>query len=335
MQGELTANELAELLGSNPEEVEALRQAGLIDPHGDGRFDDLDLVRAQIVKEYLDEGYDPETLAGAIKEAKVVPFLADLIFDQGPRYSVEDAATKAEVKPEQIRELRTALGLSGEWLRERDLDLLDAFRTFESAGFEWEAIIEGARVFGDSLRRLADTEARLVHVNIHERLIAEGLPEREVSRQVFSLQDSVAPLLDPLILHIHRDHLLRAMIEDAYVHLLGASDSETMGSVDAAVAFIDIASFTEMTQEKGDRHVGELIDRLQGVVRHHALEHGGKLVKEIGDAFMLSFRDPVESVRFARAILNSVTHDADMPKIRIGINCGSVMFHSGDYTGPL
>jgi hypothetical protein len=65
-----------------------------------------------------------------------------------------------------------------------DLPLVEGFKAIEDAGMPPEALLEGARVFGDTLRRLAETEVRLVHVHVHERLIDEGLREDEVTRRI-------------------------------------------------------------------------------------------------------------------------------------------------------
>lgn len=331
-----TREELTRLLGQSGEQLDELVAAGLIDPEGDGQFDDLDLVRAQLVREYCERGYDPRSLAEAIRDGSEKPFLGDILFDSGPIYTVEQLAEKADVEPEQIAELRTALGLAGDRLHDRHLRLIEAFKLMVAAGFPWEAIVQGARVFGDSLRRIADTEARLVHVHLHERLLAAGVPEREVKDQVFGLQESVAPLIEPLILHIHEEHALRAYVEDAYLHLADAAPiSDTIGSVEAAVAFVDVTSFTQMTAEKGDRYAESVMHRLDNVIRHDVLAHDGKVVKEIGDAFMLAFRDPVGAVRFATDVMAQVARESDMPTIRVGINCGRVLFHWGDYTGSV
>src|SRR5207248_2792623 len=131
--------------------------------------------------------------------------------------SLEEAARRAGVAVEQVRELRMALGLSRDGgMAETWLAQLQAFKTMEAAGLPWEAVLEGARVYGDALRRLAETEVRLVHVHIHERLSASGMPEDEVLRQLGVIEEAVVPLLDGIVQAVHHEHLLHASIEDAY-----------------------------------------------------------------------------------------------------------------------
>jgi hypothetical protein len=94
MKPDFSADELARLLDRPRSELLALRDAGLIDLDGDDCFDDLDLVRAQVLRDYLDQGYSPVDLANAIRDGTVSPFLGELLFAAGPTYSIEEAAAK-------------------------------------------------------------------------------------------------------------------------------------------------------------------------------------------------------------------------------------------------
>jgi hypothetical protein len=80
--------------------------------------------------------------------------------------------------------LRTALGFTRDTYLEHDLELLRGFNVMSQAGMPFEAVLEGARVFGDRLRRLAETETRPVHVHIHERLEEEGEDEPQIVKQI-------------------------------------------------------------------------------------------------------------------------------------------------------
>ena len=260
--------------------------------------------------------------------------LDDVLFDSGPTCTLDQAAERTGVAVDQVRALQAALGFAGERLRESDLQLLEVFKTAAAAGLPGEAILEGARVMGDALRRLAESEVRLVHVYVHERLVAAGVSEEEVSRQIFGVQEALAPLLDPLIQRVHRDHLLQATVEDMFLHLMsGSSVPATLGSVQATILFADVASFTALAEAEGDEAAAQLLDRLEGVVRALALEHEGKLVKQLGDGFMFVFRRPGQAVGFALQVQGVVARAGDLPALRIGLNTGAVLHRAGDYVG--
>ena len=77
--------------------------------------------------------------------------------------------------------------------------MLEGFKAVTDAGMPPEGALEGARVFGDTLRRLAETLVRLVHVHIHERLMEKGVPEEEVTRRIHPLQEAALPILDRIV----------------------------------------------------------------------------------------------------------------------------------------
>jgi len=326
--------EFAALVGVSAEQVEQWRQEGLLDPGGSGSLDELDLVRWLTIHGHEARGYRSDQLAAAIKAGEVNPFMGEFLFPSGRTLSLEAAAERAGVDATMVRELRTALGLPREGgIAETWLAQLEAFKTMQAAGLPWEAVLEGARVYGDALRRLAETEVRLVHVHIHERLSASGIPEDEVLRQLGVIEEAVVPLLDGIVQAVHHEHLLQASIEDAYLHLPSSEIPTERGSVETTIVFLDLESFTELTHTKGDELAMETLTRLEGAVRPLALEHEGKLVKQIGDGLMLAFRRPDDAVAFARRALDAVAHDPDIPPLHVGIHTGPAIYRAGDYIG--
>src|SRR5205823_9504062 len=130
---------------------------------------------------------------------EVHPFMGEFLFPSARTLTLDEAAERAGVETEMVRELRTALGLSRDGgVAETWLAQLEAFKTMQAAGLPWEAVLEGARVYGDALRRLAETEVRLVHVHVHERLSASGMWTR--SEEHTSELQSLAYLVCRLLL---------------------------------------------------------------------------------------------------------------------------------------
>ena len=334
MTAPIPPEEFAALVGASPEQVEQWRREGLLDPQALGHFDELDLVRWLTIHEHEARGYGSAQLAAAIKAGEVRPFMGEFLFPSGRTLTLDEAAERAGVDPEIVRQLRTALGLSRDGgIAETWLSQLGAFKTMQAAGLPWEAVMEGARVYGDALRRLAETEVRLVHVHIHERLSASGMPEGEVLRQIGVIEEAVVPLLDGMVQGVHHEHLLQAMIEDAYLHLPSSAIPTERGSVETTIVFLDLEAFTELTHTKGDELAMETLTRLEGAVRPLALEHEGKLVKQIGDGLMLAFRRPDDAVAFARQALDAVAEDPDIPPLHVGIHTGPAIYRAGDYIG--
>jgi adenylate cyclase len=331
----MTPDEFAGLVGLSRDEVEMYRSLGLLDPEDDGFLDDVDLVRLDFVRHRLAEGeYDPESLAAAIREGRVESMYGRQLFEAGSPLELNDAAARADLEPEQVQQLIAALGLSWSGLRESDLEIFDVVRVARDAGLPWEAILGMTRVLGDSLRRIADGEIRMVHVYIHERLMAEGASEEEVERLISGIERNLGPLMDPMIQRLHRGYRVEAMMEDAFFHF-AESDTQAreLGSVDATIAFVDIASFTALAEAGGDDTAMHVLDRIDTIVRPLLVEHDGKLVKHVGDGFMLAFRHPAAAVHFAVATQAELARDADLPAIRMGVNTGPALYRTGDYLG--
>jgi adenylate cyclase len=330
----MTPDEFSDLVGLSVDVVERYRGLGLLDPENDGLLDDVDLVRLDFVYHRLAQGeFEPESLAAAIREGRVESMYGTRLFEAGSPLGLHEAAARAGLEADQVRQLMAALGFSWSGLRESDTEIFDVLRVARDAGLPWEAILGMTRVFGDSLRRIADSEIRMVHVYIHERLMAEGAPAEEVERLISGIERNLAPLVNPMIERLHREYLLEAMIEDAFFHLESDAQTRELGSVDATIAFVDIASFTALAEASGDDTAMHVLDRIDAVVRPLLVEHDGKLVKHVGDGFMLAFRDAADAVRFAVRTHAALASDHDLPAIRVGINTGPALYRTGDYLG--
>jgi len=330
----MSAGEFADLVGLSRDEVETYRSLGLLDPENDGLLDDVDLVRLDFVRHRLGQGYDAESLAAAIRDGRVESMYGRRLFEGEASLGLDEAAARAGLEPERLREVSSALGFSWSGVRESDMDILDALNVARDAGLPWEAILGVTRVLGDSMRRIADTEIRVVHVYIHERLMAAGASEAEVEQLISGIEENLAPLMEPMIQRLHREYLLEAMMEDSFFHLADSNlQARELGSVEATIAFIDIASFTALAEASGDDIAVRVLDRIEAIVRPLLVENEGKLVKHVGDGFMLAFRDPADALRFAIATQSELAADPDLPAIRVGINTGPALYRTGDYLG--
>jgi adenylate cyclase len=323
-----------ELTGAPVEHVRSLREQGLLDPDRDGLFDDVDLVRLSLLEHYLREGYTIERLADELRAGDLDPLLGDLLYTDARTYTTEDAAVRSGVDAALLRALFAALGFSEETrLTSDDLELVDGFKLALEAGLPFDGILETARVLGDSMRRIADAETRLVHVHVHERLVASGVDEAEVQDLVFDLQAAFAPMIDPLLVRLHRAHLLDAAIEDAVLHTATASSpASPPGSIEVTIVFVDLASFTTLTESQGDAAAVQILARVDELMRPVVLAHHGKVVKQIGDGFMLAFRDAIDAVQTTIA-LRELLYEPGIPPIRVGINTGIAIFRGSDYIG--
>jgi len=74
----------------------------------------------------------------------------------------------------------------------------------------------------------------------------------------------------------------------------------------ASVLFTDIVGSTQLAAEMGDRAWREILERHDGLIDRTVAEHGGRVVKHIGDGALSSFDGPASAIRCAEALRDGV-----------------------------
>jgi adenylate cyclase len=99
-----------------------------------------------------------------------------------------------------------------------------------------------------------------------------------------------------------------------------------------AMCFLDLAGYTRLTEERGDRAAAALAESLAVLVDRSAQEHGGAPVKWLGDGVMLHFREPAGAVEAALGMVRRVP-ETGLPPAHVGVAAGPVVVQGGDYFG--
>jgi len=106
-----------------------------------------------------------------------------------------------------------------------------------------------------------------------------------------------------------------------------------------AVVFTDIKGYTAATSKQSHQEQAGMLRRIERLVAPVVPAFSGRVIKSIGDAYMIAFRSPTEAVRCAAAIQdrlyqhNTNTRVEQGIHIRIAINVGEVRVHRGDVFG--
>lgn len=313
------------------EQVRKILEAGLLDLDGDGIFDEYDIYRLQCVAIYQSLGHSIDEIREIMTTSNDV--VARRLFAPPERtFTLEETAQRVGLPADKLETLAATLGIQSVCFGEEDIEVLRSVKVMEEVGLSWEAVIEGARVYADSLRRLAEAEVRMTHAYLCEPQKKAGLDENEVAVNVYSAVETLQSVLDPLIQHLHHDYLVREAIDHAFSHFAGGAGSAP-GTFEATIMFVDLSLFTSLTESQGDLAAAELIDKFDQLVRRVVFEQGGTLVKQLGDAFMLKFNAPLDAVRSAIALESASEHETNFPALRIGIHSGPVVYKVGDYVG--
>lgn len=332
MREAMGADEFAAFTGVDPADLERYREAGLVDLDRDGRFDAEDVLRLQIVLHYVeDEGRPLEEVADVARTSGGA--VGGRIFPAEPPMPIDEVGDRLGLDEDRLQAIATALGVPAGPLDDRDLrDLAAGVRMME-AGLPWEAMLEGARVYGDALRKLTEAEIRLAHRFLCEPMTRGGASDREVTKAFLDAVEMIEPNADLLIRHLIGDFRTRAAVSHALEHVQASGAGRAPGSLEAAIVFVDLSSFTPLTEAHGDLVAAEVLDRFDGIVRAVAVRNNGSVVKQLGDEFMLAFGEAADAARFASEVLDATAEETDFPGLRIGVHTGPVLYRTGDYVG--
>lgn len=106
------------------------------------------------------------------------------------------------------------------------------------------------------------------------------------------------------------------------------------GSV--VIVFSDIEGSTECNERMGDRAWVKLLDRHNRLVQKCVESHGGHVVKNQGDGFMIAFADAEQAVRFSADVQRALAGDQERwegIRIRIGVHRGTSVRRGDDLFG--
>ena len=332
----LTVLELSAQCGEPAERLLTWRSAGLIGAEGPDLFAPEDLQRIRLIQFLLRRGFGLDAIAQANRNAGLVTSYAELLSSPERTYSLDEAVQMLGWSAETLRRFLEGTGLTerGAWLDDEDLRALRTLKLAEDAGFPEDALIQLTRVYADALARVAEAEVRLFHFHIHERLRAQGLSGPALVAATTAARDRGSSVMEPALLYFHRRGLERAMQEDALLHLQEDADRFGLpGNLRAAIAFVDLASFTPMTEAMGDGAAAEVLERYGRLVREAVRRHDGRVVKQIGDAFMLLFPKPRDAVACALIIEARSADESQFTAVRTGVHWGPVLYREGDYLG--
>jgi class 3 adenylate cyclase/FixJ family two-component response regulator len=136
---------------------------------------------------------------------------------------------------------------------------------------------------------------------------------------------------------IKENNILKMYVDETVLNFMGSREFESSlianETIEATVAFIDICSFTSISENETPDKVIKLLNNYFDVMVKEIIAQGGYIDKFIGDAIMAVFRgdyhldraiDASLAVRNKVAALPSAS-ELFSPKVSIGINSGEMI----------
>jgi adenylate cyclase len=329
----LTGAEAAERAGVSLSTLRRWVALGLFPKHDVGQgWGASAIAQARSLVKLRERGYSIEQLQEAVDQGRIVGYGDELVAEMvGERFTLKQAAKASGLKAEVIAELIAATGLpSGalDDLGSEDVEIFKHFATAIESGFPRDALLQTVRVYGQAASKIADAEVRLVHLHVHEPLLRKGVSSEQITDQMGTITGELLPLFSPVIDHLHRRFLNHFVEQDIVGHMENEPGGE-IGQVRVAIAFADLAGYTQLTEEVGDEEAAGIVERFVANV-NQSLPDEARILKTIGDEVMIVSPDAGSLIDWAVGF-QILSNERPLP--RIGIHSGNVVFRDGDYFG--
>ena len=138
---------------------------------------------------------------------------------------------------------------------------------------------------------------------------------------------------------IKENNILKMYVDETVLNFMGGREFESSlmvnEAVEATVVFVDICSFTSISENETPDTVVKLLNNYFDVIVKEIIAQGGYIDKFIGDAIMAVFRGDyhldraIDACLAVRAKIESLPslneHVSFTPKVSIGINSGEMI----------
>ena len=333
--------EAAKRAGVDPDYLARLAGLGILAPDEGGRFSPGDVRRVLMVQALEGAGIPLEDLGAALQRGDLsLAFMDTASFEKWASLSdvtFRELSARTGVPVELLMVIREAVGSAQpqpeDRVREDELAIVPFIEQQVAYGFHSIAIERLLRVQGDSLRRMADSEADWWRSEVITPALEAGQGADEIANVEFAAR--LVALGEQAMLamyHAQQTHAWTANIIEGFEILMAKAGLRSRLERPPAMCFLDITGYTRLTQERGDAAAAELAAQLARLVQRTSVQHGGRPIKWLGDGVMFFFKDPGPGVMAALDMVDGVGV-AGLPPEHVGLHAGPVIFQEGDYYG--
>jgi adenylate cyclase len=330
-QPQPTLAQVAERAGVSSATVRRWMREGLV-PQYEGRWTAPALAQVRIVARLRERGHTLEQIRRANDSGQLAGYIQGMFAPPEGRYTLEQAALEAGVDLELLERVYLAQGLPALSLGDEDLEMVRYMAAVLDAGLPEAVLLQLARVYGQALAQIADAEVRLIHLHVHEPLMREGVPGVEMAQAMEGLAAELLPFAAPWMSYLHSRFLGHFIEQDVIGHMEAelADDAPEEGRMRVAIAFVDLAGYTRLTEVRGEEQALAVVEQFVDAVQQ-SLPTDARVIKTLGDEVMVIGSDPVALTQWAVELQR--TMPTDVPPPRIGVHCGDALYRDGDYYG--
>ncbi len=334
--GGLTLAQVASRAEVAPGTVRRWVKEGLIPQYNGGGWTAPAARQVGIVARLRERGYTLEQIREASDNGRLaLGDVEDYLSGSEGRHTLRQAARATGISPELIERIFVALGLSAmsvQAISDEDLEMLKYVAAVLEAGLPEVAFIQIARVYGQALAQIAETEVRLFRMYIHEPLMREGMSGLQIGEQMDGIARELVPFTAPLMNFVHGRFLAYFVEQEVIGHMEAEMGEQQpgQGRLRVAIAFADLAGYTRLTEEQGDEQAVSAVERFVEEVER-TLPIDARVLKTLGDEVMIVAADSVALTRWAVGF--QAQAPVGVPPPRIGVHYGEAIYRDGDYYG--
>jgi adenylate cyclase len=342
--GDVTRVDLIERTGVSEDFLDRLTSLGLVAPAESGPGFSPGDIRRVLFLHALDKGaLDLEAVAVAVRDGDLSFKFFDAPYFQRfggltPK-TLRELSAESGMSFDMLAVIRESMGFArpdpDDFVREDELDQVALVKTTLAAGVDPVAMERQLRVWGESVRRIAEADANFYHTQFEVPLLKAGLSESQMMEVASESAKMMAPLLDQALIsmyHAQSEHTWAAQIVEAVEATLEKKGLYRRVARPPAICFLDLTGYTRLTEESGDEAAAQLAASLTREVYRGSRSNGGRPVKWLGDGVMIFFEAPGFAVAAALEMIERIP-SAGLPPAHVGIAAGPVIFQDGDYFG--
>jgi adenylate cyclase len=337
----LTPDELAREAGAALGDVDALVAAGVIRPGADGLHEADDVRRVRLALALAEGGIDTDSLVWAMTSGHLpLDQFARTWPAPGPTsQTFGELVASLGARGRLLADVYPAFGLavpSPESVIARDEEALmrDFLEMWGLVDDRPEVVIRAAHIAGDGVRRIGEATLDLFDEfeGSPPQRLRRGLSVEDAGRPSIELSRVLAQLVPWLLARHTEDEVFRRIIAYIEATATRAGRLAPRQGAEPAIAFVDLAGYTQLTQTEGDERAATFATTLQQLATTVVRAHRGRVVKLLGDGVMLRFGSAGDGVRAVLALAASV-RSGGLPQAHAGLASGPVIVRDADVYG--
>jgi adenylate cyclase len=287
-----------------------------------------DETRRELIAFLEDRGVRTDDIADGIREDSLWQVTTESLLATSDDLTLEELAGRAGLSANQLGRVLRAVGLDTESVSTEDEVIAvagaDMFKLF---GDE-EAALRLLRVYGSSTRRFAEAAVAAYIATVEKPLVdADATVLAHAKAQAVSIEGAgrLAEGFPRLFTRHLRDVINRG--REARLHTTDYSTARL------AVGFVDLVGFSSLTQELTPAALSNLLDDFEDRAYETIAEHGGQLVKHIGDEIMFVVLEADAACEIALSLVDAFQEEDSAVTPRGGLASGDLLTRDGDYYG--